>query len=77
MAIVMFIMGGMIKINTYGSGIAAAVMVFAYQAYVIDVDLGILADKETLRLFTWGWMAGVWVYSSEINPLSWRSKGMG
>lgn len=22
-------------------------------------------------------MAGVWVYSSEINPLSWRSKGMG
>ncbi|WVR04786.1 hypothetical protein IAU60_001798 [Kwoniella sp. DSM 27419] len=60
MAVVMFVMGGLIKIDTKGTGIAAAVMVFAYQA-----------------LFTWGWMAGVWVYSSEICPLSWRSKGMG
>ncbi|RSH92396.1 hypothetical protein EHS25_008811 [Saitozyma podzolica] len=60
MATVLFLMGGMIKLNTHASGIAAAVMVFAYQAF-----------------FTWGWMAGVWVYSSEINPLSWRSKGMG
>ncbi|OCF44853.1 monosaccharide transporter [Kwoniella heveanensis CBS 569] len=60
MAVVMFVMGGLIKIDTKGSGIGAAVMVFAYQA-----------------LFTWGWMAGVWVYSSEICPLSWRSKGMG
>ncbi|WRT64586.1 uncharacterized protein IL334_001518 [Kwoniella shivajii] len=60
MAVVMFVMGGLIKIDTKGAGIGAAVMVFAYQA-----------------LFTWGWMAGVWVYSSEICPLSWRSKGMG
>ncbi|KAL7423971.1 hypothetical protein Q5752_001556 [Cryptotrichosporon argae] len=27
--------------------------------------------------FTWGWMAGVWVYTCEINPLSWRTKGTG
>ncbi|KIR33045.1 monosaccharide transporter [Cryptococcus deuterogattii MMRL2647] len=60
MAVVMFIMGGLIKIDTKPTGIGAAVMVFAYQAF-----------------FTWGWMAGVWVYSSEICPLSWRSKGMG
>lgn len=32
---------------------------------------------QLVRFFTWGWMAGVWVYSSEICPLSWRSKGMG
>ncbi|KAK8847587.1 hypothetical protein IAR55_005446 [Kwoniella newhampshirensis] len=60
MATVMFIMGGLIKVDTKSSGIGAAVMVFAYQAF-----------------FTWGWMAGVWAYSSEICPLSWRSKGMG
>jgi hypothetical protein len=29
---VLFLMGGMIKLNTHASGIAAAVMVFAYQA---------------------------------------------
>ncbi|KAL7423970.1 hypothetical protein Q5752_001555 [Cryptotrichosporon argae] len=60
MAVVMFLMGGLIKLDTHGAGIGAAIMVFAYQAF-----------------FTWGWMAGVWVYSSEINPLSWRTKGMG
>ncbi|WVQ79866.1 hypothetical protein IAT38_001966 [Cryptococcus sp. DSM 104549] len=60
MAVVMFIMGGLVKIDTKPTGIGAAVMVFAYQAF-----------------FTWGWMAGVWVYSSEVCPLSWRSKGMG
>jgi hypothetical protein len=28
-------------------------------------------------IFAVGWMAGVWVYSSEIISLSWRSKGLG
>ncbi|WVQ75856.1 hypothetical protein IAR50_005489 [Cryptococcus sp. DSM 104548] len=60
MAISMFVIGGLVKQNTKPTGIAAAVLVFAYQGF-----------------FSWGWMAGVWVYSSEICPLSWRSKGMG
>lgn len=30
-----------------------------------------------LSFFTWGWMAGVWIYSTEINPLAWRTKGVG
>ncbi|ODO08579.1 monosaccharide transporter [Cryptococcus wingfieldii CBS 7118] len=60
MAVSMFAIGGLVKQNTKPTGIAAAVLVFAYQGF-----------------FSWGWMAGVWVYSSEICPLSWRSKGMG
>ncbi|KAL0243596.1 hypothetical protein I308_105563 [Cryptococcus tetragattii IND107] len=60
MSAVMFIMGGLLKMDTKSTGIGAAAMIFAYQGF-----------------FTWGWMAGVWAYSSEICPLSWRSKGMG
>lgn len=60
MSVVMFIMGGLLKIDTKPTGVGAAAMIFAYQGF-----------------FTWGWMAGVWAYSSEICPLSWRSKGMG
>ena len=58
MSIVMFILGGLVSLNTHAAGIGAAAMIFLYEA-----------------LFTWGWMAGVWLYSTEIQTLSFRTFG--